>query len=293
MSRRLTRFIGKLINAVGWVSPTFGGRMAFYLFSRTATRTPKSDKEKAVIAAAIPVFAQAQTRTVVLSEGKAVAHVFPAKAANGGPRVLLTHGWNSSALYMVGMIEGLRSAGAEVVALDLPGHGASPGRRLHAALAVEAISKTCEQLGPFDLMVGHSFGGYMTVASVRGVLQGLYKPQPRKVVTIASPSDVRIVFGRYVKMLGLSKSVHNGLISRIEAISGRKVEDFFGPKMLSEAGVEALVLHAEDDKEVDANAARQYADAGPQVQLQWLNGLGHRRIVNSPEAIVAVTSFAA
>lgn len=292
MSPSIARILGRLINLVGLFSPALAGRIAFGLFARTTSREPKSEKERAILQAAEPVFAEAYRREIPLSQSAAVAHVFPA-GEQQGPRILVTHGWNSGAAYMLGLIEGLRSAGAQVVALDLPGHGAAPGRSLHAPLAVEAIAKACELLGPFDVMLGHSFGGYMTVATVQGVLPGLYKPEPRKIVTIASPSDVRIVFARYAKMLGLSQPVLNALIGRIEAISGRKAEDFFGPRLLAESGVEALILHAEDDKEVDADAARQYAQAGPNVHLEWLNGLGHRRIVNSREAIVAVTSFAA
>ncbi len=293
MSRSMALFIGGLINLVGFIAPAFSGRLAFALFSRTGSRKPKSEKERAMMEAAAPLFESAEQKAIPLSQGSAVAHVFPMPENARSQKILLVHGWSSSAVHMLGLINGLRAAGAEVVALDLPGHGAAPGKKLHAPLAVEAISKTCEQLGPFDMIAGHSFGGYMTAATVNGVLPGLYVPKPQRVVTIASPSDVRVIFAQYAAMLGLSDTVLKALIGRIEAISGRKAEEFYGPELLAGSGVPALVLHAEDDKEVAAIAARQYAEAGPNIRVEWLNGFGHRRIVNSPEAIEAITKFAA
>ena len=52
-----------------------------------------------------------------------------------------------------------------------------------------------------------------------------------------------------------------------------------------------LVIHAEDDKEVPADHARRYGAVGPNVELHWANGLGHRRIVSAAPVIERITEF--
>ena len=47
-----------------------------------------------------------------------------------------SHGWRSRTEHMRLLIEGFRAAGLRVIAIDLPGHGKSSGRRLHLANAV-------------------------------------------------------------------------------------------------------------------------------------------------------------
>ena len=78
----------------------------------------------------------------------------------------------------------------------------------------------------------------------------------------------------------------------VQRIAGQPIAFFSAGGMLAQkTDLPVLVLHAEDDKEVSARAARLYAEAGPHVRLEWMNGLGHRRIVNSPQTIDAITKF--
>ena len=79
----------------------------------------------------------------------------------GGPRVLALHGWLDNAASFVPLAEHLR--GIELVAPDLPGHGASahlaPGADYSFAAAVNAVLDIADALGwdRFSLL-GHSMG---------------------------------------------------------------------------------------------------------------------------------------
>ena len=78
----------------------------------------------------------------------------------------------------------------------------------------------------------------------------------------------------------------------VKRIAGQPIAFFSAGRMLeSVPQLPVLVLHADEDKEVSSRAARAYAEAGPNVRLEWLNGLGHRRIVNSPATIDAIKNF--
>lgn len=284
------KMIGRGINLVGRVSPRLAGRLAFTLFTRTRNPEPQTEKERALFAESAPRMAEARREMVDVDGRQVAVHVFSPIGPGNGRRVMFTHGWGSRIALTQGLVTGLREAGFAVYAVDLPGHGDSPGRSLHAGIAIATLATVFDRFGPFDAMIGHSFGGYMTVLAAHGALDG--KPlSPPRIVLIASPADVRRVLRYFSKGLGLRDGVSSALTAELERATGRPVEASFAPKYLAASGVPTLVLHAQEDKEVGADAARAYAEAGPNVTLTWLDGLGHRRIVNSPEAIEAITKF--
>ena len=150
-------------------SPVLAGRIAFELFCRTPSRRPKGAKAKQVFMAGRNRLRQAQTVRLALSRGKAAAHLLPTEATgNSGHRILVVHGWGSRAEYLSDLALGLRQTGAEVVVLDLPGHGASSGRRLDLKIAAEAIVAAERHFGRFDGVVGHSFGGAAVLMRASG-----------------------------------------------------------------------------------------------------------------------------
>jgi pimeloyl-ACP methyl ester carboxylesterase len=291
MNTTALKMAGGFFNMVGAVSPEAAGRLAFRLFARTRSPEPSTKKERDLFESARGRMSEAVSSPIAVNGGQAVLHRFAPIGEPNGRRVLFTHGWGSRIAFAQGLITGLRQTGTEVYGIDLPGHGDAPGRRLHAAMAIEAIANSYRQFGPFDTMIGHSFGGYMTVLAAHGALDD--KPlAPDRLVLVAAPGDVRIVLGFYARMLGLKPAVAAALIDQIRRVTGRPAEAAFGPGFLKQGRLPTLVLHAEEDKEVGAKAARAYAEAGPHVTLQWLNGLGHRRIINSPETLAAIRNFA-
>lgn len=284
------KMMGRGINLVGLVSPSLAGRLAFSLFTRTRNPEPQTAKEKQLFAESAPRMSQARRETVEIDGRPVAVHVFPPIGPGNGRRLMFTHGWGSRIALTQGLVTGLREAGFSVHAIDLPGHGDSPGTSLHAGRAIATLSAVWDRHGPFDAMIGHSFGGFMTVLAAHGALDGRALSPPR-IVIVAAPADVRRVLRYFSRGLGLSDRASAALTRQLERATGRPAEASFAPQYLAASGVPTLVLHAQEDKEVGADAARAYAEAGPHVTLTWLEGLGHRRIVNSPEAIEAITKF--
>jgi alpha-beta hydrolase superfamily lysophospholipase len=292
MSSYSVKALGQLINLAGAISPRLGGDLAMWLFCRTSRPDPVTDKEKVLFAAAQPRMAEARLDMLDTSRARVAAHVFPPIGPANGKRVLVAHGWGSRVDYLQALVTGLREAGFETIGLDLPGHGRSSGRTLNVLMAMEAISAAWDRYGDFHAMIGHSFGGYCSAMVAASPEDLIRRHTPKRLVTIGSPVAAKDVFEGFSDALGFSARVRRGLDDAVERLAGRPIQAFSAETMLAgHPELPVLVLHAEDDKEVPAAAARGYASAGPQVRLEWLNGWGHRRIVSSPEAIEHIKSF--
>ncbi|WEX75986.1 lysophospholipase [Sinorhizobium numidicum] len=279
------------LKAVSAISPEAAGKMAFRIFCRTPSRKPKNSKEAALLKAAVPIMARSQKVTLSFAGGWVVARHFERRAGSIGPRVLLAHGWGSRSNYLAAMIDGLLAAGAEVVALDWPGHGASPGRSLTMPQAVRAIDAAWRHFEGFDAGIGHSFGGASLACAAGAVVCDVPARVPAKLVLIGAPSEMTWLFRGFGKVMGLAPAVQAAFEGMVERLSGRRVEGFDAARILGALRKPVLVIHAEDDKEVSADHARRYSAAGPNVELHWANGLGHRRIVSAPQVIDRITAF--
>ena len=292
MASYLHRVAGQAINLAGAVSPRLAGRVAFSLFSSTGSPEPRNEKERRLLSQSRPAMKQAEMLMLPVPAGMVATHRFAPIGEPSGGSVLVVHGWGSRIDYMQGLIKGLRQTGATVVGLDLPGHGGSTGRRLTVPIALEAIDAAWRQYGPFDAVVGHSFGGFVAAIASAGAYDWLPRRMPDRLVLIAAPVAAEHVFSHFSGAMGFTRRVHDALHQEVRRVAGQPIEFFSAGRMLaSTPQLPVLVLHAREDKEVSSRAARLYAEAGPQVRLEWLNGLGHRRIVNSPDTIDAIRKF--
>ncbi|TAU89185.1 alpha/beta hydrolase [Rhizobium leguminosarum] len=279
-------------SALQAVSPDLAGRAAFQLFCRTPSAKPKGAKAKAAHAAGAARLAGAERFTLTLAGGRR-AHVY---RLNGGAkgrrrRYLVTHGWGSSAVYMADLIAVLAATGAEVVALDFPGHGRSGGRFLHMGLAVETIAAAQTRFGAFDAVIGHSFGGAALMVSAVGLLPGVAPVTAERLALIGAPSEMAWLFTDFGRMIGLRPAAQAALENQVPRVAGRRLEDFDVGGAAGGIGRPVLVIHAEDDKEVSSLHARRYGAAGKGVRLLWANGFGHRRIIGAAPVLAAIAAF--
>lgn len=291
MASFATKVISLALKAVSAASPEMAGRIAFRLFCRTPSRKPKNVKERTALAAAAPIIARSQRVTLSFAGGWVVARHFRRHAGGEGPRVLLVHGWGSRSDYLATMIDGLLAAGSEVVALDWPGHGASPRRSLTMIEAVRAVDAAWRHFDSFDVGIGHSFGGASLACAAGAVVCDVPARVPEKLVLIGAPSEMNWLVKGFGRMLALSPAAQAAFEGMIERLSGRPIDGFDAARILAALRIPVLVIHAEDDKEVPAAHARRYGAAGPNISLHWANGLGHRRIVSAQPVIDKVTSF--
>ncbi len=156
----------------GHLFPSLAGKLAFELFCRTDDPAKPGKGGAAAITRAASLMADAHTIRIQTSVGYVAVHWFAARAQLKG-RALVLHGWRSRTDYMARLIRSLTEAGWAVASIDLPGHGQSSGRKLNVKLGVEAVAIINESFGPFDLAVGHSFGGVVAVNAAVGGIKDL------------------------------------------------------------------------------------------------------------------------
>ena len=276
------------------VAPGLSGRAAFVLFSLTPNPRKLTERERQAVRRADGFMQGARHHRMKLGSGCVMAHEFrPDGPPRGAGTVLVVHGWRSRTEYMTALIEGYRRAGFRVISLDLPGHGQSQGRRLTLPIGIEAVALAAQWFGPFEAVVGHSFGGLVLVNAVTGSLPGVAPVSTERLVLISAPNAISELLAGFGRMVHLGPRSFAALAARVEKISGRRLVDFDGARLLSQVAVPTLVVHAPDDREIRPADASAYADAGAHVTLHWADGLGHRRILSDAAIVARAVDFLA
>ncbi|PYE88272.1 alpha/beta fold hydrolase [Phyllobacterium leguminum] len=274
----------------GRIAPKRAGRAAFNLFCRTPGRKPKTKSYAEKLARAEARMRKARRLDLTIDRGMFTSYLFEPDKPSGGTS-LVVHGWGSRAADMLAIVDALLDTCERVVAIDLPGHGASPGRALNMVQAIAAVDAAWREYGPFNAMIGHSFGGAVVVNAAAGAVPCYPAHRPQKLITIASPHSMIEVFDDFGKAVGLPPQVRNAMDDEVLRLACRPLAAFDTPQHLRQMGIPALAIHARDDKEVSAKSAEAKAAAGPHITLHWADGLGHRRIIASPEIAARVAQF--
>lgn len=276
----------------GHLAPVLTGRAAFELFCRTPDPKRVSSRAAGVLEAASALMEEARHHRLTTPAGCIMAYEFRPAAGNRAPTALVIHGWGSRSDHMSAIISRLRGEGLRVVALDLPGHGRSAGRRLNLALALVAVRAVADWFGPFHVIVGHSFGGAVAVNALAGSLANVPPVVADRLVLIAAPSSMPAIFHDFGRFLGLRPHAQLALAARVQDVTGRPLEAFVAAHQLAEMNIDTLVLHAPDDREVAFSEALDFEAAGPHVQVRRMPGRGHRRILADSETAEAVAAHA-
>jgi pimeloyl-ACP methyl ester carboxylesterase len=282
------RMLRAAFRALGAVAPGLAARLAIRLF-RTVRPFPRPEREKRWLA-------PARRFEIAMSAADLPAGFESRRLAawawgDGGPTVLLAHGWEGRGSQMAAFAAPLVARGLRVVAFDAPGHGETGGRLSSLPEFAGAVAAASRQVGPLAAVVAHSFGAAATCyALMRGRIDSGDVP---RLVFIAPPGDLHRYVRLTAEMLGLSAEVETAFLGILEERFGVSWAEARHATTRAARETPLLVVHDHDDDETPLPDARRVAAAWPQGRLRATRGLGHRRILRAPEVVAEVVGFLA
>ncbi|MEX0343665.1 MAG: alpha/beta fold hydrolase [Rhizobiaceae bacterium] len=236
--------------------------------------------------------AEARRHHLVTKRGWVLAYEFKPVIYNpSAPAMLIVHGWRSRTEHMTSLIRMSRDLGFRVISLDLPGHGKSSGRQINMANAVEAVKQAETWFGPFQAMIGHSFGGVVVLNAAYGSVRQFEPVETSRMVLISSPNRMKRVFRWFGSVVGLGPKSQRAMEKEVERLTGNPVEVFCGDEQLKSLKVPTLIAHAPDDRQVEFAGAEAMAVAGGHVRLLRADGLGHSRIISDARVLAEIAGF--
>lgn len=199
-----SQIVRPLLGIAEHVAPRLAGRAAFELFCRTPGRRWRSVRVRETLVSTGAFMNEARYHYLTSAYGSVICHEFrPASGGVGIATVLVLHGWGSRTEHMRSFVEVLRGRGLRVLALDLPGHGASGGRSLNMTKAVAAVKAVEEWFAPISTIIGHSFGGAVAVNALAGSIRGIEPVRASRLVLISAPNSMEPLFESVARRLGL------------------------------------------------------------------------------------------
>lgn len=280
------------LNAAAWIAPQTAGRIGYDIFCTPPGGAAIADAEQKLAAKLLPLFEEAEQHQVQSPDALVHAYRWRTDPTERRGQMLLIHGWTAQAMVMGLFVKPLLTAGFDVVAIDLPGHGKSGGNRLSMLIGANAVLALNDAIGPFDGIVTHSFGGLVASLAVEGGSPiGRAIPATR-LVLIAAPNALRLATKQFSDELGFGPRLHRRLELEIEARARRPIDQITAGKLLANAGKPVLLIHDRDDESVAFSEAEAIvATMNGLATLEPTTGLGHRRIVVMPHVIRRAVRF--
>lgn len=203
-----------------------------------------------------------------------------------GPKILLVHGWSGRGTQLGAIATALAEAGFQAYAFDAPGHGLSPGRSSTIFEIEDVVHSLNQSFGPFQAIIAHSFGVMVAALAIRNGMRinGL--------VTISSPTSMEYLFKRFSQAMRLPDPVTTAVRDKLLAQFGRDLwQRVSVSHNLAKLALPVLLLHDEQDTDVPWTLSKQLSEELPYATLSVSQGLGHRRILRSPEVINTLLAF--
>jgi pimeloyl-ACP methyl ester carboxylesterase len=255
---------------VGTFAPTVAARFARRLLM-TPQRHREKDFERAARAIAEPV-----TFRFGLS-GLRWGHA--------GPVVLAMHGWSGRPTQFGAFVAPLLAAGRQVIALEAPAHGRSPGHEAHVFSFVEALLEAGSEIKGLESVVGHSMGG---AAALYAAHLGL--PVDR-VATLGAPAALRRVLARFAEWVALPAPAAEAFLDTVNRHVGVDADEMDVARFAGRLGFDGLVVHDRDDREVPFSEAQALTAAWPAARSLFTTGLGHNRLLADAGVVDATVRF--
>lgn len=204
-------------------------------------------------------------------------------------RILILHGFSSSAFKFNTYIAPLLEKGYEVIAFDAPAHGNSGGSSVNAVEYADMIVKIIKMYGPINGFLAHSFGGI----AVALALEKTKHDASTKVVLIAPATETSTAVDSAFEMLQIKDAdIRKEFDNIILEKSGYHTKWFSIKRAMQHIKASVLWIHDKDDDITPLDDALKVKEKNfANVQFVITEGLGHRRIYRDEKVKKMVIDF--
>ncbi|ULQ53919.1 alpha/beta hydrolase [Flavihumibacter fluvii] len=232
-----------------------------------------------------PIFEKAE-RLFVQVDGK---QVFVYRWNKGGIRkVMILHGFESSANNFDRYISPLVKKGYEVIAADAPAHGNSEGKQISLPVYVKTIAAVCQQFGPIDSFMAHSFGGIAIVH----YLESISHDDHIRIALIAPATETATAIDSLFRLLQLDEKVRSEFEKIIIERGGVSSDHYSIPRALKQIHARILWVHDEDDDITPISDVMPIMNQHPaNIEFMLTKELGHRKIYRDNKVVRKVVEF--
>lgn len=264
------------LNLIAVVSKKKAAKKAFEIFSRPFRKVGKK----------IPAIFEKAEKLSFKQDGHAIkGYRFNHPAPH---RVLILHGFESSARNFDRYITPLIRKGYEVLAFDAMAHGRSEGKNITLPDYIRTIENIQSLYGPVDRFMAHSFGGLALVL----YLEKNSHSSADKAVLIAPATETTTAIDSFFKFLDLNDEIRKEFDNYILKRSGVPPEYYSIKRALPLVQASVLWFHDEDDEITPIKDVHPIVEAKlPNVEFCFTQGLGHRRIYRENKVVKRVIEF--
>lgn len=206
-----------------------------------------------------------------------------------GRKALIIHGFESSVINFDKYVNPLMKKGYEVLAFDAPAHGRSSGKRVNAIIFRDFIKYVCQQYGPVQSFIAHSFGGLAVCLA----LAETGHDENYRIALIAPATETKTALDHFFQFIKLDDDeVRKEFEEIITQLSGQPVSWFSIHRTLKKIKAKILWLHDKDDKITPLTDVLKIKEENhPNIQFIITKGLGHQRIYRDVKVGKAIVSF--
>jgi pimeloyl-ACP methyl ester carboxylesterase len=263
----ILRGVGLGLRSVDLVAPDLAAKLAANLFL-TPRRIARPARELQWIARAERVDYHLRGRRIATwSRGE-------------GETILLVHGWEGRGSQLGAFADEYHRS----VAVDLPAHGASDGKRTNIFECAAVVGELIDRIRP-RAIIAHSFGCAATTVALRD------RKFDGRLVFVSPPEDFNFFTTSFGDMLGIPHHLAHRMQREIETRFETNWDLLRGATIAPTMTAPLLVIHDEEDREVPFRYGQALAAEWPGAHLARTRGLGHRRILRDPGVVAAAQQF--
>lgn len=203
-------------------------------------------------------------------------------------KILIVHGFESSARNFDGFVLPLTDKGYEIIAFDAPAHGKSDGKEITLPIYVQALQHIVSEYGPFDAYIAHSFGGL----AIAHLLETVPHNEKTRIVLIAPATETTTAIDGFFHLLQLDGKVRQAFDKLVRDKSGIPPEYFSIRRAVQNISANVLWMHDEQDDITPLRDVEKVKnDNHPHIKFIISNGLGHRKIYRDMHTVNHILHF--